>query len=119
VQQLQQQRCSNWRVTTEMDFGQDDTAIPFAADRRAIVAHADRDIDFPNRRPYDGHLRRRRYVFHDPARRQVRDDRTGTVSKYQPSGKGKSKIFTYRLSDIRHERQPINVGIDSKPNRGT
>ena len=116
MKQLQQQCRSDRRIAAEMDLGQDDAAIPFATNRRPIIAHPHGDIHLSNRRANHGNLRCRRHVFDQPARREVRHHGSRPVPQHEPGRQREREILANRLPRIRHQRQSVDVRIHRKPN---
>src|SRR6185312_3128423 len=111
------ERRTHWGVATEVTLREDDAAIALSADRRSIVAHADRHVDFADRRTNSLDPCLFRYVLDDAAGREVGDDRALTMAKHQPRGESQREILADRLARIRHELQPVHIRIHCEPQR--
>src|SRR5262249_131185 len=117
VQQLQQQ-CGPYRcVSPEVNLREYYTAVAFAAHRRLLVAHPDRDVDFPDWGANGRAASFTPYILDDPAGRKVRAHGPAAVPKHKPGREREREIFANGLAGIRHECEAIDVGIHRESNR--
>ena len=75
--EMQDQGHPQGRIASDVQRGQHDAAVAFAADHRALISNGTGHVGFAHRRADQARARGAGRVLHDQAGRQVHDDRGG------------------------------------------